>query len=108
MSAMNVAASQLYANMHLYLSGRSPLNSIFTNESGQVLYKVSSQIKFPARTSTITRIVPNDSPEDMRDKFVHLAQVQHNVVTSAVLRFGGNEIKVKDYFQERGFSAFGK
>ncbi|GLB35659.1 hypothetical protein LshimejAT787_0212240 [Lyophyllum shimeji] len=104
--------------MHLYLSTPSPLNATFTNEDGQVMYKVDTPMAVGTRTSTISCVVPNDIPqqqsdssaaeESMKDRFAHLAQVEHNVVGSSVLRFGGKEILTKEYFRKEGWGAYGR
>ncbi|KAF5387170.1 hypothetical protein D9615_002093 [Tricholomella constricta] len=96
--------------MHLYLSTRSPLNSVFSTAEGQALYKVETPMAAGTRTSTISCIVPNDIPQhhsahtvSMQNRFGHLAQVEHNVISSSILRFGGNEFATKDYFRKVGW-----
>jgi len=85
--------------------------SVYSNETGQVLYKVETPIKLPPRTSTISRVVPNNmstDTEDMRDKFAYLATVKHKAIASSTLRFGGNEVETKEYFRKEGWSAHGR
>lgn len=92
--------------MHLYLSDRSPLHATFATEEGQAIYKVDTPFKFPRRTATISRIIPNgvegggapDEP-DMQDRYGHLAEIEFGLVSSR-LRFGGSEIETKDYFRK--------
>ncbi|RDB19297.1 hypothetical protein Hypma_013597 [Hypsizygus marmoreus] len=48
--------------MHLYLSSRSPLHAVYTNEDGQVMYKVETTYGLGNRTSTISCVVPHDIP----------------------------------------------
>jgi hypothetical protein len=48
--------------MHLYLTGRSHLNSSYVNNDGQVLYKVETPFKFVGLVSTITSALPGDIP----------------------------------------------
>lgn len=101
--------------MYLYLSERSPLNSIYTNEDGQVMYKVVTPLAATSRTSTISCVLPNDLPvkgdnteADTKDRFGHLAQIEHKVVASSILRFGGNEVEAKDYFRKEGWGVYGR
>ncbi|GLB35660.1 hypothetical protein LshimejAT787_0212250 [Lyophyllum shimeji] len=98
--------------MHLYLSTPSPLNSVYTNEHGQALYKINTPGMFGARKSTISCVVPNDIPgEDsepsMQDRFEYLAQVEHNVLAPSVLRFGGKAFRTNEYFRKEGRGAHG-
>ncbi|KAG5637189.1 hypothetical protein H0H81_005446 [Sphagnurus paluster] len=99
--------------MHLYLSSSSPLHSTFSNEEGQVLYKVETPVmSLSARTSTISCVVPStsgpDSTTSMQDTFALLGQVEHNRFSSSVMRFGGNEFKTKDYFRKEGLGPYGR
>ena len=97
--------------MLLSLSDRSPLNSVYTNPEGQVLYKTRTPMTVPSRTTTISHVLPNDvskEPEDMCDKFAHLAEVQHNVFTSSIIRFRGEEVKTKDYFRHETWGPLGR
>ncbi|KAH0584630.1 hypothetical protein H2248_010163 [Termitomyces sp. 'cryptogamus'] len=101
--------------MHFYLSGRSPLNSTFTNEDGQIIYKIETPHSAGTRTSNITCIVPNDIPrrnEDtsisMQNRFAYFGQVEHNLIASSTLRFGGNEFETKRYFRKEGWGLYGR
>lgn len=65
--------------MNFYLSERGPLNSTFAAENGQIIYKVNTPMRLGTRTSTISKIMPNDvvlhqedegeGEVDMRDRF---------------------------------------
>lgn len=98
--------------MHLYLSNHSPLNSVYTNEHGQAIYKVETPKAFGTRTSTISRIVPNDiqnsNSEDMRDRFMFVAQVVHKPIKSSILRFRGSEFETSSYFHKEGLGVYGR
>jgi hypothetical protein len=97
--------------MLLHLSGRSPLNSVYTNPEGQVLYKTKSPMTMSARTTTVSYVLPNDigkEPEDMCDRFAHLAEVEHNTLASSIIRFRGEEVKTKEYFRKEGWGPLGR
>lgn len=122
--------------MNIYLSRRSPINSVYTNELGQVLYKVDTPYRLGSRTSTIWKIIPNESdpllydkyddtkeasdsedeekvtPElsesTLRDRFTVLATVEHKLVGHAVLKFDGKTLESKDYFRKAGLGIHGQ
>ncbi|KAG6916908.1 hypothetical protein DXG01_004741 [Tephrocybe rancida] len=102
--------------MKLNLSGSSPLNSTFTNDDGQALYKVETKIWAISPTSNITCVIPNDIPrreeEDtnisMQDRFAYFGHVEHNMIASAVLHFGDQRYEAKDYFKKDGWGAYGR
>lgn len=48
--------------MHLYLTRRSHLNSLYVNDDGQVLYKVETPFKFVGLVSSIKSVLPGDIP----------------------------------------------
>jgi len=48
--------------MHLYLTKRSHLNSLYVNDDGQVLYKVKTPFRFLGLVSTIKSALPGDIP----------------------------------------------
>lgn len=97
--------------MLLYLSNRSPLNSVYTNVEGQVLYRTQSPIILRRKT-TISRVVPNDinsePVEDMQDRFGLLAEIEYNALSSSIIRFRGEEIKTKEYFRKDGWGPIGR
>jgi hypothetical protein len=99
--------------MHLILSHSSPINSVYSNEDGQAIYKVHSPFKFIGRTSTISRILPNDIPgrDDivMQDRFARLAQIDWKIISPSRIRFGGIEADVKTFFRkEEGSGSFSR
>ena len=96
--------------MLLSLSGFSPLHGTYTNPEGQVLYKTKTSLLSPSRT-TISRVLPPDvskEPEDMCDRFAHLAEVKRNPLASSIIRFRGEEIKTKEYFRKEGWGPLGR
>jgi hypothetical protein len=100
--------------MKLHLSERSPLNSTFSNDAGQILYKVDTPLKLGARTSTIKRVIPNDVvPQqgggvDMQDRFGVLGQIEHKPISSSIIKLGGIEAETKAYFRKEGWGAYGR
>ncbi|RDB19298.1 hypothetical protein Hypma_013596 [Hypsizygus marmoreus] len=54
--------------MHLYLSSQRPLHAVYTNEAGQVLYKVETTCGLGTWTSTISSVVPHDIPRKISDR----------------------------------------
>ncbi|KAG6810702.1 hypothetical protein H0H92_010665 [Tricholoma furcatifolium] len=99
--------------MHLYLSDRSPLNTILTNADGQVLYKVETPFTLGSRTSTVTRVIPNDIPGNeeepsMQDRYEYFGEVEHNPISSSVLRFGGNQFETNTFFRKAEWAPNGR
>lgn len=102
--------------MNFILSDRSFLNATYSNEAGQVIYKVETPKGLTTRVSTITRVIPNDviplkgdSDEvDMRDRFGFLAQIEHKPISSSVIKFGGVEVETKEYFRKEGWGWYGR
>lgn len=98
--------------MNFYLSERGPLNSTFAAENGQIIYKVNTPMRLGTRTSTISKIMPNDvvlhqedegeGEVDMRDRFALLAVVEHKPIKSSVIKFGGTEVETLKYFRKEG------
>jgi hypothetical protein len=116
--------------MNLYLSKYSPINSLYTHESGQVLYRVATPFALGPRLSRVFKVIPNNSDrmerlhvadptdaeavenalqdEDLQDKFEEIGQVQHNVVDSSIIRFGGEEMMTCSYFTKEDWGAHGR
>jgi hypothetical protein len=97
--------------MLLYLSDRSPLNSVYANPEGQVLFKTVSPMRLATRTTTISFVLPNDigrRPEDMHDRFAHLAEVEHNMFTPSIIRIRGEEKRTNEYFRKEGWGPLGR
>ncbi|KAK0186379.1 hypothetical protein F5146DRAFT_1227035 [Armillaria mellea] len=111
--------------MNLYQTGSGILNNSYANESGQVIYKVSTPQKFPpGRVTTISRIVPSDyetpreedthlerarSEEvDFKDRFAPLGYIDWKVFVSSVLRYNGKEVKATGYLKKQGWGFYGR
>jgi len=99
--------------MKLYLSTSSPLNSVFTNEDGQAIYKVKiPMFKLPLVTS-ISRVIPNDLPQedadpDMRDNYTFMAQIDFHVISPSKIKLAGSEFTSKNYFRKEGWGIYGR
>lgn len=92
--------------MRIILSNDSPVNTILTNEYGQVLYKIntlSPNALHPGKITTISRVIPNDLPDgdaeviDMQDRYETIAEIEWKKVTSSKLRFHGKEVELKNW-----------
>lgn len=101
--------------MHLYLSGRSPLNGVYTDENGQAIYKVHTPLKLSDRTSTITRSIPDDIPRreglddvTFQDRFAHLAQIDWRTIDSTKIRFAGESLDTGNLFRKDGWGWYGR
>lgn len=116
--------------MNIYLSGFTHLNSVYTHESGQILYKVTTPFVLGSWTSTISKVIlPNDSEPprfekfgivepgenemdqcdaDLKDKLEVYAKVDHNLFSTSVLRFNGQAIETSSYFRKEGFGPYGR
>lgn len=79
--------------MNLILSNSSPLNARYMSNGGGVMFKVDTPSTLvSSRVSTITS----------GSGFGEVGQVEHNSWSSSVLRFGGMEVKAKNYFRKDG------
>jgi len=90
--------------MRFALSGTSPLNSIYTNESGKAIYKVSTPRVLTGHTTTVSRILPSDllgGDDGLEERFGHLATIKH-LVGRSIINYGGEEIKTGDHFKKVG------
>lgn len=90
--------------MLLTLSSESVRNTVFTNESGQVLYKTSHpfQLGLVMGTTTIQKIVPNADPMDMRDKLVVMGEIEWRLLGSSTFRINGQEMLSSDFLPSHG------
>jgi hypothetical protein len=100
--------------MNLYLSTRSPLHSTYSNEAGQVFYRVETPRDFK-RTATISRVVPNDVPQegegaepDMKDKYAFMGSIEFKVFSPSRIRLVGSEFTTKNYFKKEGWGIYGR
>ncbi|PFH53535.1 hypothetical protein AMATHDRAFT_137257 [Amanita thiersii Skay4041] len=97
--------------MHLYLTNHSHLNTSYTNEEGQILYRVETQGYFN-KVSTISRVVPNNSVNkkkpSLQDEFGELGRVEFHTLSPSVLRFGGRRHETNTFFSKKGLSGYGR
>ncbi|KAF8875694.1 hypothetical protein BD779DRAFT_1449911 [Infundibulicybe gibba] len=97
--------------MHLYLSDTSPLNTTFSDEAGQAIYKVDTPLGLISCTANISRVVRDDIPregKDLQDRFAHLAQVEWHMFGSSFIRQGGQEIDTRIFFRKEGLGWYGR
>ncbi|SJL09014.1 uncharacterized protein ARMOST_12390 [Armillaria ostoyae] len=114
--------------MNLYQTSSGTLNNSYANESGQVIYKVSTPHKFSGRvTTTVSRIVPSDyeppreedselgnhksarSEEvDFKDRFAPLGYIDWKTFVSSVMRYNGTEVKATKYLKKHGWGWYGR
>jgi len=98
--------------MRLYLSKRSPLRSVYTNEFGEAIYKVETPLKLSGQTITIARSIPADIPHRdgeaaLENRFAHLAQIDWRYIESTKIRFAGNDLDDKTFFRKEGLGWYG-
>lgn len=91
--------------MLLTLSSESVRNTIFTNETGQVLYKTSHPFKLGTMgTTTIQKIVSNADPVDMRDKFDVMGEIEWRLFGSSTFRINDEEMQSNHFLPRHGFT----
>lgn len=96
--------------MNLYLKG-SFLNGTYSNEHGQVLFKVKTPLGVSVRTATVTRVVPNDEHpkngqdlvDDFRDRYAELGEIEFRVLGSSLIRIEGTQVEAQKYFRKVGW-----
>ncbi|KAG6372075.1 hypothetical protein JVT61DRAFT_8784 [Boletus reticuloceps] len=88
--------------MRITLSSESVRNAVFTNESGQVLYKTTHPHHIGMGTTTIHKIRPNDDPMDMRDQFDVMGEIEWHVIGSSTFRLNGQEMQSNEFLPSRG------
>ncbi|KZP15110.1 hypothetical protein FIBSPDRAFT_978472 [Athelia psychrophila] len=93
--------------MTIYLTNHANVrNTKFCNDEGQVLY--ASQTPGPIlssnRVTTISKVVPNNSPDDMSDHFTELAVIEWHPIASSVLKYGDLEVQMNDFMPPTGLS----
>ena len=89
--------------MILQLSNNSPRNAILRTPEGQAIYRIVTPKHLGARTTEITKIVPNSKDDDMQDRFAPLVQIDWPVFGKPVLRFQGQDIPSQEYLKSDGF-----
>lgn len=113
--ALVTLGPSLHRSMKLYLSSRSPINSVFTNEDGQAIYKVETPMTMK-RVATITRVIPNDivpqdgeaADPDMKDRYAFMASVEFNHLSSTRITLVGSEFTTNSYFTREGWTSCGR
>ncbi|KAF8123566.1 hypothetical protein EV363DRAFT_1455362 [Boletus edulis] len=88
--------------MRLTLSSESVRNAVFTNESGQVLYKTTHPHHIGMGTTTIHKIKPNDDPMDMRDQFDVMGEIEWHLIGSSTFRLNDQEMQSNEFLPSRG------
>ncbi|KAH7921065.1 hypothetical protein BV22DRAFT_1049898 [Leucogyrophana mollusca] len=85
--------------MRLILSSEHVRDATFTDSHGQVLYKTDTPFRLGSRTTTLSKIRPS---RGFRDHFEVLGTIKWHKYSSTVFRFGGNELKTKDFIPSGG------
>ncbi|KAG8215725.1 hypothetical protein J3R82DRAFT_7618 [Butyriboletus roseoflavus] len=88
--------------MHLTLSTKSVRNTIFTNESGQVLYKTTHPYYISMGTTTLHKIKANDDPMDMRDQFDVIGEIEWHLIGSSTFRLNGQDMQSNEFLPSHG------
>ncbi|KAG6372536.1 hypothetical protein JVT61DRAFT_7645 [Boletus reticuloceps] len=88
--------------MQLTLSSESVRNAVFTNESGQVLYKTTHPYHIGMGTTTIHKIKANDDPMDMRDQFDVMGEIEWHLIGSSMFRLNGQDMQSNDFLPSHG------
>ncbi|KIM79630.1 hypothetical protein PILCRDRAFT_550834 [Piloderma croceum F 1598] len=90
--------------MDIYLTNHANVrNTRFYNADGQVLYKSEtpgSAFSLHKKT-TISKIIPNDSPDDMSDRFAEIATIEWHPVGSR-LTYGGTTVTISEFMPIKG------
>ncbi|KAH0832240.1 hypothetical protein J3R83DRAFT_13214 [Lanmaoa asiatica] len=90
--------------MLLTLSSESVRNTVFTNESGQVLYKSSHPFKLGMGTTTIQKIMSNADPMDMLDRFDVMGEIEWHLFVSSTFRINGEAMQSNDFIPRHGIT----
>ncbi|KAH7921062.1 hypothetical protein BV22DRAFT_756907 [Leucogyrophana mollusca] len=88
--------------MHFVLSTSSVRNTIMTNEQGQAVYMTNTPSKMGSRTTTVSKIRPNEKKSDMRDEFDSIAEIEWHFFASSIFRMNGKEVRTKDFIPSGG------
>ncbi|PBK89659.1 hypothetical protein ARMGADRAFT_970088 [Armillaria gallica] len=94
--------------MNLYQTSSGLLNNSYANESGQVIYKVSTPNKFSNCVTTVSRIKARSEEVDFKDRFAPLGYIDWKVFASSVLRYNGTEVKATEYLKKQGWGWYGR
>lgn len=88
--------------MQLTISTKYVRHAMFTNESGQLLYKTTHPRLVPLGTTTLHKVKPNDDPMDMRDQFDVIGEIEWHLIGSTKFRFDGKETPANEFLAPRG------
>lgn len=77
--------------VRLHFTNNSPHNAFLCNSDGQAIYKIETPKKLAHRISTISKIIPNTSKDDMQDRFEEIGQIEWHTFTKTILKTGGME-----------------
>lgn len=88
--------------MQLILSTEAVRNAIFTNESGQVLYRTTHPCRVGMGTTTLHKIKPNDDPMDMRDQFDAIGEIDWHMIRSSTFRLNGQAMQSNEFLPAHG------
>lgn len=106
--------------MDLILSQANVRSATYRTPEGQVLYRAKTDYKVSQRITTITKVVPNNSPEDMSrfsftvlvmliikrctpaDTYADLATIEWGLFARSKLHYGGSEYLMKDFLRSSG------
>jgi len=82
--------------MNIYLTNHADVrHTKFCTADGQIMYKSETPGLFHAGKKTaIYKVIPNDDPEDMIDKFEELATIEWRVIKSSKLTYNGIEMPI--------------
>ncbi|EAU80770.1 hypothetical protein CC1G_04880 [Coprinopsis cinerea okayama7 len=89
--------------MKLILENDTPCNTRYTDETGRILYQVSTSGKYIKCKANLEKL-------DLRQgKFIPFASIDFHNFKDDVLRIGQNwETKSGDFFRKKGFSFYGR
>jgi hypothetical protein len=79
--------------VRLYFSKNSPRNTVLNNSDGHPIYKIETPLKWGHRTSTISKIIPNTTKDDMQDRFEEIGQIEWHTVHKTIFKTFGNELE---------------
>ncbi|KIM83534.1 hypothetical protein PILCRDRAFT_819162 [Piloderma croceum F 1598] len=98
--------------MDIYLTNHANVrHTKFCSADGQIMYKSETPgLLHTGKKTTIYKVIPNNDPEHMIDRFTELATIDWRVVKSSTLAYNGVEmpIAIKGIFgRHRIFTAPG-
>jgi len=91
--------------MDLYLSNHHKVrNTNYSTAGGQVVYKAETpgSIYKAHKTTTISKIIPNDTPDDMTDRFKELATIEWHPLKRASMTYEGTTTSLREFMPRTG------